>query len=130
MDDFGSGYSNMNLLGSLPLQIIKLDKVFLKEADEHDRASYYHLRWNWHIRWEFRSFVKVRRAEQHVNFLKKSASDLAQDITSYQVDSAAEFDQKYPVFEKRVMLPPRHMARSGISMVPTGKRSRRMLKKF
>ena len=39
MDDFGSGYSNMNLLGSLPLQIIKLDKVFLQEADSNERVK-------------------------------------------------------------------------------------------
>lgn len=32
MDDFGSGYSSLNLLSDLPIDIIKLDKVFLKEA--------------------------------------------------------------------------------------------------
>ncbi|MCM1087413.1 MAG: GGDEF domain-containing phosphodiesterase [Muribaculaceae bacterium] len=30
MDDFGSGYSSLNLLSGLPIDIIKLDKVFLK----------------------------------------------------------------------------------------------------
>lgn len=33
MDDFGSGYSSLNLLSKLPIDIIKLDKVFLKEGD-------------------------------------------------------------------------------------------------
>lgn len=33
MDDFGSGYSSLNLLSRLPIDIIKLDKVFLKEDD-------------------------------------------------------------------------------------------------
>lgn len=32
MDDFGSGYSSLNLLSDLPIDVIKLDKVFLKEA--------------------------------------------------------------------------------------------------
>lgn len=39
MDDFGSGYSSLNLLSKLPIDIIKLDKVFLKEGEmqESDR---------------------------------------------------------------------------------------------
>ena len=39
MDDFGSGYSSLNLLSKLPIDIIKLDRVFLKEGElqESDR---------------------------------------------------------------------------------------------
>lgn len=33
MDDFGSGYSSLNLLSRLPIDIIKLDKVFLQDDD-------------------------------------------------------------------------------------------------
>ncbi len=36
MDDFGSGYSSLNLLSGLPIDIIKLDKVFLKEGSLDD----------------------------------------------------------------------------------------------
>lgn len=35
MDDFGSGYSSLNLLNDLPIDILKLDKVFLSK----DRLS-------------------------------------------------------------------------------------------
>lgn len=39
MDDFGSGYSSLNLLSGLPIDTIKLDKVFLRAEDlkESDR---------------------------------------------------------------------------------------------
>jgi diguanylate cyclase (GGDEF)-like protein len=38
MDDFGSGYSSLSLISKLPIDIIKLDKVFLKNVplDEKD----------------------------------------------------------------------------------------------
>ena len=34
MDDFGSGYSSLNVLTKLPLDVLKLDKEFLKDFDE------------------------------------------------------------------------------------------------
>lgn len=39
MDDFGSGYSSLNLLSRLPIDIIKMDRVFLKnrELKESDK---------------------------------------------------------------------------------------------
>lgn len=39
MDDFGSGYSSLNLLSRLPIDIIKLDRVFLREdtLQENDK---------------------------------------------------------------------------------------------
>ena len=36
MDDFGSGYSSLNLLRRLPVDVLKLDKVFLEEFDNAD----------------------------------------------------------------------------------------------
>ena len=36
MDDFGSGYSSLNMLRSLPIDVIKLDMVFLRDMDSAD----------------------------------------------------------------------------------------------
>lgn len=37
MDDFGSGYSSLNILGNLQIDELKLDKGFLKELEGADR---------------------------------------------------------------------------------------------
>ena len=39
MDDFGSGYSSLNLLREMPVDILKVDMVFLKEAGQSMRAE-------------------------------------------------------------------------------------------
>lgn len=36
MDDFGAGYSNLNMLSRLPIQIIKLDREFIWEIDRNE----------------------------------------------------------------------------------------------
>ncbi len=39
MDDFGSGYSSLNLLDTLPIQVLKLDRGFLREYGVSDRVK-------------------------------------------------------------------------------------------
>ena len=36
MDDFGSGYSSLNMLRSVAVDVLKLDKGFIDNADMHD----------------------------------------------------------------------------------------------
>ena len=42
LDDFGSGYSSLNVLGELPLDTIKLDKSFMNEIKDKKRSSILH----------------------------------------------------------------------------------------
>lgn len=39
MDDFGSGYSSLNSLDKLPIQVLKLDREFLREYGQADRVK-------------------------------------------------------------------------------------------
>ena len=39
MDDFGSGYSSLNVLKDLPFDTLKIDKEFLRDLDSNPRTS-------------------------------------------------------------------------------------------
>lgn len=39
LDDFGSGYSSLNCLTSLPIYLVKLDKSFIKQAEKGKREQ-------------------------------------------------------------------------------------------
>ena len=39
MDDFGAGYSSLNSLKELPLDVIKLDAEFFRSVDDINRAN-------------------------------------------------------------------------------------------
>ena len=38
IDDFGSGYSSLNMLKDIDADVLKIDRVFLKETEHHDRG--------------------------------------------------------------------------------------------
>ena len=39
MDDFGSGYSSLNMLKEIPLDVLKIDMVFLQETANYNKSS-------------------------------------------------------------------------------------------
>ncbi len=39
VDDFGSGYSSLNMLKSMPIDVVKIDKEFLNESENSQKAQ-------------------------------------------------------------------------------------------
>lgn len=39
MDDFGSGYSSLNMLKDMPVDVLKLDMIFLKDTENNERTK-------------------------------------------------------------------------------------------
>ena len=39
MDDFGSGYSSLNMLKEIPLDVLKIDMVFLQKTANYNKSS-------------------------------------------------------------------------------------------
>ena len=37
MDDFGSGYSSLNMLSSMPIDILKMDRAFIKNIEHNEK---------------------------------------------------------------------------------------------
>ena len=39
MDDFGSGYSSLNMLKDIPIDVLKIDQGFLRNTEDSDRLA-------------------------------------------------------------------------------------------
>ena len=94
IDDFGMGYSSLNLLRTFPVDVLKLDKTFLNRMEESDRIVLSNI-----IRMasELHMCVVVEGVEnwQQVDYLKQMNCKVVQGFL---------FDEPLPkdVFEKKM----------------------------
>lgn len=97
VDDFGVGYSSLNLIREAPWNVLKIDKSFLPEDEESDMQKQVMLKYMISMFQEMGLECIVEGVEtlKQVNLLKENHCYLAQEFY---------FDRPLPVqeFEKRL----------------------------
>ena len=79
IDDFGAGYSSLNLIRHVPVNTIKIDKDFLDQKLSTDKGKIV-IRHTIAMAKDLKLGVIAEGVEtkEHVDFLKQSACDVAQ----------------------------------------------------
>ena len=79
MDDFGSGYSSLNMLSSLPVDVLKMDIAFIRNIERNERD--FHLV---ELILDIARYLKVPvvaegvETEKQLKLLKEAGCDLVQ----------------------------------------------------
>ncbi len=101
LDDFGSGYSSLNVLASMELDEIKFDKQFLLTKDkvesERNRFIISHMMQVVHM-FKMKAVAEGVETEEDLEFLRSIGCDIAQ---GYYFDKPMTVD----AFEKKYILP-------------------------
>ena len=96
LDDFGSGYSSLNVLSQFDVDVIKFDLEFLRHLDDHNGA-------NRHIMKSFvelaaklgiRTLAEGMETEEHLKFLREIGCEFAQGFYYYKPESLASIIYK------------------------------------
>ncbi len=94
MDDFGSGYSSLNMISSLPIDVLKIDKIFMKNETLSDNDK---IVLNSVIDMAKRLNMTVLcegvESKSQLNFLKDAGCDIIQGYYYGKPMSQTEFDK-------------------------------------
>ena len=99
MDDFGTGYSSLNMLSHMPIDVLKLDRSFIKDisGNEVDKKNIRMVELILDIAKSLKLMVVAEGVENEtqLQFLKKHGCELIQGYYFSPPLSAAEFAEKY-----------------------------------
>lgn len=96
IDDFGSGYSSLNLLKDLPVDIIKIDKAFLDEAaDTHKGQSIIASIIDMTKKLNLTTVAEGVETKEQMILLYNMGCDIAQGYYYSKPISLDDFEQRY-----------------------------------
>ena len=99
MDDFGNGFSSLNMLKDIPLDVIKIDMVFLEATRDEERAreileSMISLAKRLHIP----VITEGVETKEQLEFLTEMGCDMFQGYYFSRAVPIAEFEHRYEAF--------------------------------
>ena len=95
MDDFGSGYSSLNMLSSMPIDILKMDMAFVKNIERNEED--FHLV---ELILDIARYLNVPvvaegvETENQLRLLKDAGCDFVQGFYFAGALNAEEFEEK------------------------------------
>ncbi|MBQ8039245.1 MAG: EAL domain-containing protein, partial [Lachnospiraceae bacterium] len=96
MDDFGSGYSSLNLLKDLHVDILKIDMAFLKKANDEERSKkILQMIIGLSCRLDMPVITEGVETAEQVEFLSKMGCDMFQGYYFGRPMSVEEFESTY-----------------------------------
>jgi len=96
MDDFGTGYSSLNMLSYMPIDVLKLDREFIRNIENTEKARHLVI-----LILDIAKNLKVPviaegvETELQLNFLKESGCQMVQGFYFSKPLPAKEFEDKY-----------------------------------
>ena len=96
MDDFGSGYSSLNMLKNVPVDTVKIDKEFFADESNKDKSKIVMTHTISMAKdLEMEVIAEGVETEEHVEFLKNSNCDVGQGFYFSKPMPLLEFENKF-----------------------------------
>lgn len=102
IDDFGSGYSSLNLLKEINADILKIDRGFLKEVEDSNKSKTI-IRHVIEMAKELniKTITEGVEKEEQAEFLRNMGCDMAQGFLYAKPIAIPEFEEKYITSRKK-----------------------------
>lgn len=92
IDDFGTGYSSLSMLQNMPIDIIKIDKIFLDKADLKSKNNMINYIMLLAKSLDVRTVVEGVETKEQVRFIKKLKCDIIQGYYYSKPISKEDFE--------------------------------------
>ena len=93
IDDFGTGYSSLSMLENLPIDVIKIDKVFVDKADLNSNKNIINYIKIHEKRLGVRTIVEGVETKEQIEFVRKLKCDVVQGYYYSKPISKEEFEE-------------------------------------